>query len=143
WPEGVVAGDRSSEGSAGGAGPHRGVRQPEKGVYAMSMALPVPTPAPVGTGVRARIQRCGGFLAGMVIPNIGAILAWGLLTAFVIPTGWTPNAKLAQMVGPLITFLLPILIGYTGGYLVYGQRGAVVGAIGTAGIAVGSSVPQF
>src|SRR5213592_5264965 len=109
----------------------------------MSMALPVPTPAPVGTGVRARIQRFGGFLAGMVIPNIGAILAWGLLTAFVIPTGWTPNAKLAELVGPLITFLLPILIGYTGGYLVYGQRGAVVGAIATAGIVVGADVPQF
>src|SRR6266542_3316812 len=108
----------------------------------MSMSLPVPVPMATG-GWRARVQRFGGFLAGMVIPNIGAILAWGLLTAFVIPTGWTPNAKLAQMVGPLITFLLPILIGYTGGYLVYGQRGAVVGAIGTAGIAVGSSVPQF
>jgi PTS system mannitol-specific IIC component len=109
----------------------------------MSMSLPMPVPMATGGGWRARVQRFGGFLAGMVIPNIGAILAWGLLTAFVIPTGWTPNAKLAQMVGPLITFLLPILIGYTGGYLVYGQRGAVVGAIGTAGIAVGSSVPQF
>jgi mannitol PTS system EIICBA or EIICB component len=108
----------------------------------MSMGLPVPVPMATG-GWRAKVQRFGGFLAGMVIPNIGAILAWGLLTAFVIPTGWTPNAKLAELVGPLITFLLPILIGYTGGYLVYGQRGAVVGAIGTAGIAVGSSVPQF
>src|SRR6266540_3143621 len=74
----------------------------------MSMSLPVPVPMATG-GWRARVQRFGGFLAGMVIPNIGAILAWGLLTAFVIPTGWTPNAKLAQMVGPLITFLLPIL----------------------------------
>src|SRR6266540_6846103 len=108
----------------------------------MSMSLPVPVPMATG-GWRARVQRFGGFLAGMVIPNIGAILAWGLLPAFVIPTGWTPNAKLAELVGPLITFLLPILIGYTGGYLVYGQRGAVVGAIGTAGIAVGSSVPMF
>ena len=79
----------------------------------------------------------------MVIPNIAAILAWGLLTAFVIPTGWTPNAKLAELVGPLITFLLPILIGYTGGYLVYGQRGAVVGAIATAGIVVGADIPMF
>src|SRR5438034_5386337 len=108
----------------------------------MSMALPVPVPMATG-GWRARVQRFGGFLAGMVIPNIGAILAWGLLTAFVIPTGWTPNAKLAQMVGPLITFLLPILIGYTGGYLVYGQRGAVVGAIATAGIVVGADIPMF
>jgi PTS system mannitol-specific IIC component len=107
----------------------------------VSMALPVPVP--VGTGWRAKVQRFGGFLAGMVIPNISAILAWGLITAFVIPTGWTPNAKLAQLVGPLITYLLPILIGYTGGYLIYGQRGAVVGAIATAGLVVGASIPMF
>src|SRR5713226_7588107 len=79
----------------------------------------------------------------MVIPNIGAFLAWGLITAFVIPTGWTPNETLAKLVGPMITFLLPLLIGYTGGRLVYGHRGGVVGAIVTAGIIVGSSVPMF
>ena len=109
----------------------------------MSMALPVPVPMEAGGGIRARIQRLGGFLAGMVIPNIGAFIAWGLITAFVIPTGWTPNAKLAELVGPLITFLLPILIGYTGGMLVHGQRGAVVGAIATAGVAVGADIPMF
>jgi mannitol PTS system EIICBA or EIICB component len=93
--------------------------------------------------VRASIQRLGGFLAGMVIPNIAAFIAWGLITAFVIPTGWTPNAHLAELVGPMITFLLPILIGYTGGHLVHGQRGAVVGAIATAGVAVGADIPMF
>ena len=66
-------------------------------------------------GWRASVQRFGGFLAGMVIPNIGAFIAWGLITAFFIPTGWIPNANLAQLVGPMIFFLLPILIGYTGG----------------------------
>lgn len=76
----------------------------------------------------------------MVIPNIGAFLAWGLITAFFIPTGWIPNEDLAQLVGPMIFFLLPILIGYTGGYLVHGQRGAVVGAIATAGVAIGGFV---
>ncbi|HEX6061094.1 MAG TPA: PTS mannitol transporter subunit IICB, partial [Candidatus Limnocylindria bacterium] len=79
----------------------------------------------------------------MVIPNIGAFIAWGLITAFVIPTGWTPNETLAKLVGPMITYLLPILIGYTGGKLVYGHRGGVVGAVVTAGIVVGSSVPMF
>ncbi|TME25564.1 MAG: PTS mannitol transporter subunit IICB, partial [Chloroflexi bacterium] len=79
----------------------------------------------------------------MVIPNIGAFIAWGLITALFIPTGWTPNETLAKLVGPLITYLLPILIGYTGGKLVYGHRGGVVGAIVTAGIVVGSSVPMF
>jgi len=93
--------------------------------------------------VQERVQRFGGNLASMVIPNIGAFIAWGLITAFVIPTGWTPNETLAKLVGPMITYLLPILIGYTGGKLVYGHRGGVVGAVVTAGIVVGSSVPMF
>src|SRR5438552_4127990 len=79
----------------------------------------------------------------MVLPNIGAILAWGLITAFVIPTGWTPNETLAALAGPMIKFLLPILIGFTGGKLVHGHRGGVVGAVATAGIAVGSDAPMF
>jgi mannitol PTS system EIICBA or EIICB component len=103
----------------------------------MSMAVPAPAET---TGWRARIQRFGGFLAAMVIPNIGAFIAWGLITAFFIPTGWIPNEDLAQLVGPMIFFLLPILIGYSGGYLVHGQRGAVVGAIATAGVAIGGWV---
>src|ERR671918_521150 len=105
----------------------------------MSMSVPAP-PVAAGGGIRARIQRFGGFLAGMVIPNIGAFIAWGLITAFFIPTGWTPNEDLAELVGPMIFFLLPILIGYTGGRRVHGQRGAVVGAIATAGVAIGGFV---
>src|SRR2546426_9956563 len=93
--------------------------------------------------MQERVQRFGGNLAAMVIPNIGAFIAWGLITAFVIPTGWTPNETLAKLVGPMITYLLPLLIGYTGGKLVYGHRGGVVGAVVTAGIIVGSSVPMF
>jgi mannitol-specific phosphotransferase system IIC component len=96
-----------------------------------------------GPGFRARVQRLGGWLAGMIMPNIGAFIAWGLITAFVIPTGWTPNERLAGLVNPMITFLLPILIGYTGGRLVHGPRGAVVGAIATVGVAVGADVPMF
>jgi mannitol PTS system EIICBA or EIICB component len=94
--------------------------------------------------VQERVQRFGGNLAAMVIPNIGAFIAWGLITAFFIPTGWTPNEALAKLVGPMILYLLPILIGYTGGKLVYGgHRGGVAGAIVTAGIIVGSTVPMF
>src|SRR3990172_8483212 len=96
-----------------------------------------------GEGMMERIQRYGGYLAAMVLPNIGAILAWGLITAFVIPTGWTPNETLAALVGPMIRFLLPILMGYTGGKLVHGHRGGVVGAVFTAGIVVGSEAPMF
>ena len=61
----------------------------------------------------------GTFLSNMVMPNIGAIIAWGLITAFFIPVGWTPNEKIATIVGPGIYYLLPLLIAYTGGYNVY------------------------
>ena len=96
------------------------------------------TPPVQGTGFRATVQRFGGNLAAMVMPNIGAFIAWGLITALFIPTGWIPNEDFGQLVDPMIFFLLPILIGYTGGRLVHGQRGAVVGAVATVGIAVGA-----
>jgi PTS system mannitol-specific IIC component len=79
----------------------------------------------------------------MVMPNIGAFIAWGLITALFIPTGWIPQKHLAELVSPMITVLLPVLIGTTGGRLVYGQRGAVVGAVATIGIVIGATVPQF
>jgi PTS system mannitol-specific IIC component len=94
-------------------------------------------------GWRSTVQRFGGNLAAMVMPNIGAFIAWGLLTALFIDTGWIPNEGLATIVDPMIFYLLPILIGYTGGRLVHDQRGAVIGAIATVGIIVGSDIPQF
>src|SRR5260370_10708564 len=93
--------------------------------------------------MRERLQQFGGFLAGMVIPNIGAFIAWGLITALFIPTGWIPNSDFAKLVGPMITYLLPILIGYTGGKLLYGTRGGVVGAAATMSVVVGADVPMF
>ncbi|MCD5003021.1 PTS mannitol transporter subunit IICB [Enterococcus saccharolyticus] len=94
-------------------------------------------------GIKAKVQRFGSYLSGMVMPNIGAFIAWGVITALFIETGWTPNERLAAMVAPMITYLLPLLIGYTGGSMVHGQRGAVVGAIATMGVIVGSEVPMF
>lgn len=93
--------------------------------------------------MRERIQKWGGFLASMVVPNIGAFIAWGLITALFIPTGWLPNEKYSALVGPMILNLLPILIGYTGGKIVYGHRGGVIGALTTVGTIVGSSIPMF
>ncbi len=93
--------------------------------------------------MRERIQRFGSFLAAMIIPNIGAFIAWGLLTALFIPTGWLPNEKLASMVGPMIVYLLPILIGFSGGKIVHDWRGGVVGAAATMGVIVGTDVPMF
>ena len=93
--------------------------------------------------LRDRVQSYGGFLASMVVPNIGAFIAWGLITALFIPTGWAPNETYSKLVGPIIVNLLPILIGYTGGSVIYGHRGGVIGAVATMGVVVGSSIPQF
>lgn len=96
-----------------------------------------------GSGASAQIQRVGRFLSGMIMPNIGAFIAWGLITAMFIGTGWVPSEKFVLLVDPMILYLLPLLIGYTGGRMVYGQRGAVIGAIATVGVVVGSDVPMF
>lgn len=93
--------------------------------------------------MKEKLQRFGGALAGMIIPNMGAFIAWGLLTAIFIPTGWIPNEGFASLVGPMITYLLPILIAYTGGKMVHGVRGGVVGATVAMGIIVGTDIPQF
>ena len=96
-----------------------------------------------GPGLKARVQKAGAFLAGMIMPNIGAFIAWGLITALFIEKGWLPNADLAKLVGPMILNLLPILIGYTGGRMIHGQRGAVIGAVATVGVIVGTDIPMF
>src|ERR671912_1865632 len=96
-----------------------------------------------GASLRVKVQRFGSFLSGMVMPNIGAFIAWGLITAIFIPDGWSPNERLAALVDPMIFYLLPLLIAYTGGRIVYGARGGVVGAIATIGAIVGSDVPMF
>ena len=98
---------------------------------------------PPGTSLRVRVQKFGTFLSNMIMPNIAAIIAWGLITAFVIPVGWTPNAKIATMVGPSILYLLPILIAYTGGKMVYGVRGGVVGGFSVIGVIMATSDPLF
>ena len=92
---------------------------------------------------RAKVQAFGGFLTAMVIPNMGAFIAWGFITALFIPTGWLPNENYASIVGPMINYVLPLLLAYTGGRLVAGDRGAVIGVIGTIGLIVGAEIPMF
>ncbi len=128
---------------------------------------------PKGPGARAQVQKFGTFLSNMVMPNIGAFIAWGLITSLFIEAGWLNLAAggtlpadswVAQLggwgtrmvdgeevantgiVGPMISYLLPLLIGYTGGRMVYnerGPRGGVVGAIATMGVIAGTSIPMF
>ena len=138
------------------------------------MASTATAPAP-RTGARVRVQQFGTFLSNMVLPNIGAFIAWGLITALFIQAGWITlvgdkifgyapgldkglydygfvsqlggwDADGGGIVGPMITYLLPILIGYTGGRMAYGDdniRGGVVGAIATMGAVTGADVPMF
>lgn len=97
--------------------------------------------------MKEKIQRFGGWLAGMVIPNIGAFIAWGLVTALLIPTGWLAKTSLdwdwemltGNLVGPMIKYLLPMLIAYTGGKMIHGHRGGVLGAVAVMGVIGGAA----
>jgi PTS system mannitol-specific IIC component len=108
------------------------------------------TPPVSGTGAKAQVQRAGAFLAGMVMPNLGAFIAFGLITSLFLNTGWINliagrvvegeavdplpfTVQIASVIGPLINVLIPILIGYTGGRMVHGTRGGVVGSVATIG----------
>ncbi|MEC1503597.1 PTS mannitol transporter subunit IICB [Bacillus sonorensis] len=93
--------------------------------------------------VKVKIQRFGSHLSGMIMPNIGAFIAWGIITALFIPSGWMPNEALDTLVDPMIKYLLPLLIAYTGGKMVYDHRGGVVGATAAIGVIVGADIPMF
>lgn len=88
--------------------------------------------------IKEKVQSFGNFISSMIIPNIGAFIAWGFITALFIEKGWLPNAQLAEMVTPMLKYVLPVLIGYTGGKMIAGDRGSVIGAIATVGIVVGA-----
>ncbi|WP_037285141.1 PTS mannitol transporter subunit IICBA [Saccharibacillus sacchari] len=103
----------------------------------------VSTPEKSG-GLRDGVQKFGRFLSAMVMPNIGAFIAWGLITALFIPKGWFPNEQIGSLVGPMITYLLPLLIAYSGGKMVADHRGGVLGAIAVMGVIVGApDTPMF
>ncbi len=121
------------------------------------------TEAAPRAGARVHVQKFGTFLSNMVMPNIAAFIAWGLITALFIEVGWItgvtdawddPGSWVARIGGwgeyggggivdPMITYLLPLLIGYTGGKAVHDVRGGVVGAIATMGVIAGTEIPMF
>lgn len=83
--------------------------------------------------MKNKVQQFGKFLSAMVMPNIGALIAFGFLAALFIDTGWIPNKAFSSMVSPMLTYLIPILIAATGGKMVGGDRGRVVAAIAVIG----------
>lgn len=93
--------------------------------------------------MKEKIQRFGRALSAMVMPNIGAFIAWGLITAIFIPGGWWPNENVAQMVSPMLKYLLPTLIAFTAGKNVGGYRGGVAGAVAAMGVIIGTDTPMF
>lgn len=93
--------------------------------------------------IKERLQTLGKFFSSMIIPNIGIFIAWGFATAIFIPTGWYPNERIAELIDQIIKYLLPILVGYTGGKRVGGLRGAVVASIATMGVIVGTNIPML
>ena len=116
--------------------------------------------AEVGTsrtsgGARVAVQKFGTFLSGMIMPNIAAFIAWGFITALFIEKGWIPVEGLGGfganaagepnigLVGPMITYMLPLLIAMQGGRMVYGVRGGVVAVVATMGVIVGTDIPMF
>lgn len=93
--------------------------------------------------LKGTVNQVNKFLIKVMMPNMSAFIVWGIITAIFIPTGWFPNERIAELVGPMIKYLLPMLIGYTGGKIVDGTRGGLLGAVTTMGIAVGTDSTMF
>lgn len=93
--------------------------------------------------VLAKIRKFGGFMSGMVMPNLGAFVGWGLMAALFIPNGWIPNEHLNELTSPILNYVFPLLIGYTAGYNVHGQRGGVIGLFTTMGVVVGADITMI
>ena len=93
--------------------------------------------------IKEKVQKFGKFLSGMVMPNIGAFIAWGFIAAIFSPTGWFPNERISTLIDPLKNYLLPLLVGYTGGKVTGGARGGIVAAIATIGVICGANIPMI
>ena len=92
---------------------------------------------------KENIQRFGRALSAMVMPNIGAFIAWGLITAIFIQNGWWPNEHIAKLVSPMLKYLLPTLIAFTAGKNAGGYRGGVAATVATMGVIIGTDTPMF
>ena len=93
--------------------------------------------------IRSNVQKIGSFISSMIIPNIGAFIAWGFIAAIFSPTGWFPNERISTLIDPLKNYLLPLLVGYTGGKVTGGARGGIVASIATIGVICGANIPMI
>src|SRR5690349_23309506 len=125
---------------------------PEEGDQMSTEAAPVSKTS----SSRVAVQKFGTFLSGMIMPNIAAFIAWGFITAFFIEKGWTPVPGLggfgtdpatgetySGIVGPMIRYMLPLMIAAQGGRMVYSIRGGVVAVVATMGVIVSTQQPMF
>jgi PTS system mannitol-specific IIC component len=122
----------------------------------MAANAEVGTPTPSrASNARVAVQKFGTFLSGMIMPNIAAFIAWGFITALFIEVGPFPVGGIGGfgedaagepnigLVGPMIRFMLPLLIAMQGGRMVYGVRGGVVAVVATMGVIISTTQPMF
>lgn len=89
---------------------------------------------------RVKAQQFGSKLSGMVIPNLGAFMAWGIITAVAVAID---SATLKEFIGPMLTYLLPLLIAFAAGKAVHDYRGGVIATVATMGAIIGADVTMF
>lgn len=108
------------------------------------------------------LRKFGSFMAGMIMPVIGLIIAWGFMTAILLgiktalypPGSLPPDVDISaefskrvffmdQIIGFGIGSAIPLMIGFMGGRQIYGQKGAIIGVIATIGVMMGAFNPLF
>ena len=84
------------------------------------------------------MRKIGHYLSATIMPNVSIFVVWGFIEA-ITPFVTGDFQKALIQVNPFfIHYLLPLLIGYTGGKLIEPTRGGVVGAIAVSGMLVGN-----
>ncbi|PPE06648.1 PTS transporter subunit EIIC [Mesoplasma corruscae] len=98
-----------------------------------------------GKNFKLKVQKVGSFMAGMIMPSIGVLLAWGLWTAMFLydydnnkPLGWFNAPMLGRLVDPGLKYLIPILIAFNGARMIYGIRGGMLATFVILGTIIGT-----
>ncbi|WHQ36846.1 hypothetical protein [Spiroplasma sp. SV19] len=95
-------------------------------------------------GIRKMVQKFGSFMAGMIMPTVSLLIAWGLMAAMFLTNvqgesiGWFNVPALGRFVGPTMKYLIPSLIGFMAGKMIYDVRGGMLGAFVTFAAIIGN-----